>query len=158
MIFSELFEEINIELEFIETTLHELLSIHNDIEGREPTVREKTAAASFMAQFYNGIENILKRISRFYSVPLPTGETWHIELFKRFCKPSYRDLPVLFDESLALSLAPYRKFRHVVFHGYGFQLDWERMREGIENIEALYEHFKKKLMEYLQTYNKGKEN
>jgi hypothetical protein len=40
-----------------------------------PTVREQTAAAAFLAQFYNGIENILKRISIFYEVPLPTGDT-----------------------------------------------------------------------------------
>ncbi len=80
----DLINEINIELELIEFTLHELSSLYKDISAREPTVREKTAAASFMAQFYSGIENILKRISRFQSVPLPTGETWHIELFKRF--------------------------------------------------------------------------
>ncbi len=152
----DLINEINIELELIEFTLHELSSLYKDISAREPTVREKTAAASFMAQFYSGIENILKRISRFQSVPLPTGETWHIELFKRFCSPSFKGLPVLFDESLALAISPYRKFRHVVFHGYGFQLDWDRMREGAENIESVFERFKNNLLKYLQTINRKK--
>lgn len=145
----ELREEINIELELIEETLREIVSLRDDVKGREPTIREKTAAASFMAQFYSGIENILKRISRFKSVPLPIGETWHIELFKRFCSPSYKKLPVLFDESLALAIAPYRKFRHVVFHGYGFQLDWNRMKEGLENINDVYSKFKANLIDYL---------
>lgn len=147
----ELHKEISIELELIETTLKELSDLKNDIADREPNVREKTAAAAFMAQFYGGIENILKRISRFNSVSLPTGDTWHVELFKRYCEPSYKPLPVLFDKSLSLAMASFRKFRHVVYHGYGFQLDWERMKEGIENIKDVFNRFKIMLFDYLQT-------
>jgi hypothetical protein len=118
---------------------------------REPTVREKTAAAAFLAQFYSGIENILKRISRYHNVPLPTGETWHVDLFQRFCPPSYPDLPVLFDEDLASALAPYRRFRHVAFHGYGFQLDWSRMAEGVANVQDVFSQLKATLADYLAT-------
>ena len=63
---AELGEEIAVDLEALEATVNELLAL------RRETVREKTAAAAFLAQSYNGIENILKRISR-----------CHIELF--FC-------------------------------------------------------------------------
>lgn len=151
MTVQELHKEISIELELIETTLKEISTLKIDIADREPTVREKTAAAAFIAQFYGGIENILKRISRFNSVPLPTGDTWHVELFKRYCEPSYKPLPVLFDKSLSLAMASFRKFRHVVYHGYGFQLDWERMKEGIENIKDVFNRFKIMLFDYLQT-------
>lgn len=150
----ELREEINIELEFIESILQELASLRKDLTGREPTVREKTAAAAFLAQFYSGIENILKRISRFNSIPLPAGDTWHVELFKRFCAPSHDPLPILFDESLESALAPFRKFRHVVYHGYGFQLDWSRMKEGIESIDGVFLGFKLKVLDYLQILEK----
>jgi len=81
MTMDELREEIGIELELIGDTVRELSSLRKDVGSREPTVREKTAAA-FMAQFYGGVENILKRISRFHSVPLPAGDTWHIDLFE----------------------------------------------------------------------------
>jgi hypothetical protein len=134
----ELREEISIELENIETILGELAALYEDVKGREATVREKTAASAFLAQFYSGIENILKRISRYHNVPLPLGEMWHVELFRRFCEPSFSSLPVLFDKALSDDLAPYRKFRHVVLHGYGFQLDWERMTEGIKNVSGVY--------------------
>jgi hypothetical protein len=120
---SELREELAIEVEAIARTVNELLTLQQDIAGREPTVREKTAAAAFLAQYYSGIENILKRICRYYNVSLPTGDIWHVELFQRFCTPSLPPLPALFDEKLAAELAPYRRFRHVAFHGYGFQLD-----------------------------------
>jgi hypothetical protein len=43
----ELFEEINIELELIESTLKELSDLHKDVAGREPTDREKTAAVVY---------------------------------------------------------------------------------------------------------------
>jgi len=71
----ELEEEISIELDLIESTVQELLSLKRDLTDREPSVREKTAAAAFVAQFYSGIENILKRITRLKSVPLPKGDS-----------------------------------------------------------------------------------
>lgn len=147
----ELRTEVDIELELIESVLKELSDLRKDVAGREPSVREKTAAAAFMAQFYGGVENILKRLSYFHNVPVPTGEAWHIELFKRFCSPQYAPLPVLFDESLAVAMSPFRKFRHVVYHGYGFQVDWDRMREGMENIDSAYLRFKSAALKYLQT-------
>jgi uncharacterized protein YutE (UPF0331/DUF86 family) len=52
---------------------------------------------------------------------------------------------------LASDLAPYRKFRHVVHHGYGFQLDWERMAEGIDKVDQVYRRFKTKLEDYLNS-------
>jgi hypothetical protein len=104
-------------------------------------VRERTAGAAFLAQFYNGIENILKHICRYSNVALPGSENWHVELFSWFCAPAYPGLPVLFDTHLAADLAPYRRFRHVAFHAYGFQLDWDRMLEGIENVESVYARF-----------------
>jgi hypothetical protein len=60
----ELGDEIAIELEALEATVDELLALQRNVAHREPTVRERTAAAAFLAQSYNGIENILKRISR----------------------------------------------------------------------------------------------
>ena len=146
----ELQEEINIEIELIEGVLQEISLLRKDVADREPTTREKTAAAAFLAQFYGGIENILKRINKFHSIPLPIGDTWHMDLFKRFCAPSCDPLPALFDESLSSALAPFRRFRHVVYHSYGFQLEWGRMKEGIVNIENVWMRFKANLFNYLK--------
>jgi len=147
----ELREEVAIELEALATTVNELVALQKDVADREPTVREKTAAAAFLAQFYNGIENLLKRLSRYHNVPLPTGETWHIDLFRRFGSPPYPPLPVLFDASLAAALAPYRRFRHVAFHSYGFALAWSYMAEGVANVERVFSQIKARLADYLQT-------
>jgi hypothetical protein len=148
---AELREEIAIELEAMDATVNELLALQADVAGREPTIREKTAAAAFLAQFYSGVENILKRISSYHDVALPTGETWHVTLFKRFCSPPYATLPVLFDESLAANLAPYRRFRHVAFHSYGFQLSWIHMAHGVDSVQDIFVQIKASLDNYLRT-------
>lgn len=147
---SDLREEIEIEIELMEATVKELVSLRLDVAEGIPTVREKTAAAAFLAQFYGGIENILKRIYRFYNVPLPTGDTWHVDLFKQLCEPPKPPLPCLFDQTISSDLAPFRKFRHVIYHGYGFQLDWDRIRPGIEGIEEIFRRFKSIVYSYLQ--------
>lgn len=146
-------EEILIQLEAMAIVVDELLALQQDVASREPTLREKTAAAAFLAQFYNGIENILKRISNFHNVPLPEGETWHVELFQQFTSPAHPGLPILFDDELANYLAPYRRFRHVVFHSYGFQLDWDRMVGGVKSIPNVFNQFKTSLSDYLVTIN-----
>ena len=142
--------EIDIDIEAIETALEKLAALYADVGDRRATVREKTAAASFLAQFYGGIENILKRISLFHNMPLPASKTWQMDLFKRFCIPSYRSLPELFDEFLASGLSPYRRFRHVFYHSYSFELEWERMKEGIERAPHLFALFKEKVLKYSQ--------
>lgn len=147
----ELREEIAVELESIEMIADELVALQQDMAHREPTTREKTAAAAFLAQFYNGIENILKRIYRYYGVSVPSGESWHVELFRSFCSPTHSDLPQLFDQDLASALAPYRRFRHVAFHSYGFNLEWSRMVTGVENVKNIFEQIKSNISDYLRT-------
>lgn len=147
--------EIDIELQALELIVSELQSLLADVGEWQPSVREKTAAAAFLAQFYNGVENILKRVCAFYAVPLPVGDTWHIELFQRFTDPGYPPLPELIDRSLALELAPYRRFRHVVFHSYGFQLDWMRMAEGIAGIDAVFSGLRDSVTAYLESLSPG---
>ena len=144
-------EEIAIETERLASTIRELTALGHDLFEREPTLREKAATAVFLAQFYTGIENILKRICHFHNVPLPGGETWHIELFKLFCAPAYAPLPELIDTQLATALAPFRKFLHVVYHGYAVELDWLRMREGMMHVVEVWTRFQARLTEYLDT-------
>lgn len=144
-----LIEAVQYELSAMHSTAAELAALLDDVQGRMPTIREKTAAGAFLAQFYTGVESILKRISRYHGVSLPYGDTWHLDLFRRFCEPGEPPLPILFDEALALDLGSYRRFRHVVHHGYGFELEWERMQEGMRKIRAVFERFREQVEVYL---------
>jgi hypothetical protein len=126
----ELKAEIAIEFDLLQQVVSELEALRRDVTGREPTVREKTAAAAFLAQFYSGIENILKRLSRFHGVLLPFGENWHLELFKRFCPPAQAPLPMLFDEPLARQLGAFRPFDTLSTTDTGFKSNGIACRRG----------------------------
>jgi hypothetical protein len=145
----ELAEEIGLELELMNESVREAVELREDVGNRDPTVREKTAEAAFLAQFYNGTENILKRICLYCGEPLPSGELWHAELLRGFFEPHAR-LPLLFDRDLGLVLSSFRKFRHVVHHGYGFQLDWERIREGICAVEDVFSQVRARVETYVR--------
>lgn len=102
---AELRAEADIEFEHLDRVVDELVSLRRDVGEREPTLRELVAGGAFLTQFYNGVENLLKRISKHEGVPLPEGPDWHVELFRRFCTPSTHGLPVLFDEQTRAEVA-----------------------------------------------------
>jgi hypothetical protein len=74
----ELRNEIDFENQAIKVILKEIDSLKDTLLSREPSLIEKAALSAFLMQFYNGIENILKGISRYNQIPLPSGEEWHI--------------------------------------------------------------------------------
>ena len=131
-------EEISIQLELMDATVSEINAIRNDVGSRSPARREVAAVAAFLADFYSGVENILKRISRCYDVPLPIGDDWHTELFNRFCEPSFERLPVVFNDEQKGTMAVFRRFRHVIRHGYVMRLEWDRMVKELENLDTAY--------------------
>lgn len=143
MTHSELRSDVEGELDQMQTVVGELIALQRDVAGRVPTLREKVAAAGFLSQFYNGVENILKRIAIYYDQALPEGERWHVELFERFCEPdaSTYDLPVLFDKDLAVEMARFRGFRHVMRSSYGIDLKWSLMAEGIDRVQTVFARF-----------------
>ncbi|MBI5324267.1 MAG: hypothetical protein HZB41_03130 [Ignavibacteriae bacterium] len=67
-------EEIDIEIQELELIVGKLTEIYKKFKNNEPDIIIKTAAASFTAQFYSGIENILKRISKYNNIQIPKGE------------------------------------------------------------------------------------
>jgi hypothetical protein len=149
---TDLREQMEIELEKISATLAEIHSLKNDLQSRSPTIREKTAAGAFLGQLYTGLENILLRICKYRGVALPTGDEWHIELFRKFCEPPQSGLPLLFDKKLEDAIAPYRRFRHLFAHTYGVLLDWERMRDGVTSAHDVFTEFAHRVRAYLRTF------
>lgn len=143
--------EVAIQLNLLDTTVREVELLRLDLAARLPTTRELAAAAAFLSDFYSGVENILKRVSRAYGVPLPSGDAWHIELFHRFCEPGHPPLPIFFDADQRQVFAAYRRFRHVVHHGYVLQLDWHRMAEGVKGVAAVYAGFKSAIGGWIET-------
>ena len=102
---------IRFDLDAMRLIVEELQALQLEVNPHTASVRDKTAAGAFLAQFYMGVENILKRIVRYFDHPLPTGENWHLNLFELFCKPNSSTLPILFSDEEAKLMGPYRRFR-----------------------------------------------
>ncbi len=148
---SELTEEVRLELRQMERVVQELEALDADVGKGPGTLREEAAAGQFLASFYMGVENVLKRMARYHQVELPRSEQSHVELFRWFCPTTQHrpPLPVLFPELLASEMKAYRRFRHVVHHAYGIELKWERMVEGIQNVRPVFDRFRRQVEDVL---------
>ncbi len=142
--------EILIELKEMSIVIDDINVLMNETDLTTPSNIQKAATSSLVAQFYTGIENILKRISKYHKVNLPKSDSWHIELFERFCESNDKNLPLLFDDFLKNELINYRKFRHFVYHGYSNKISWERLLSGIKNINDVFFKFKESINTYIK--------
>jgi hypothetical protein len=97
---------------------------------------------------FNGIENILKRILEINSIKLQSNEQYHIELINCFSENSQYNVGLCFSPEMIDKLSILRRFRHYVFHGYSFHLEWDRLSLAIETLPNVFENFKSKVENY----------
>lgn len=143
----KLIEEINIDLHSMKIIVKDINTLISEINNNEPDNIQKTAVGALASQFYNGIENILKRILKHTSVELPKGSNWHIELLNMFSTDNYikNGLKLHIKEDLLAELSNYRRFRHYFFHGYSHNLNWEIIKDSVKDIADVFEDFQKVL-------------
>jgi hypothetical protein len=69
-------QQCRIELQLLEEVVRELELILTETYENNNTAsfRDKAATANLAQSFYNGVENILKRVSKYFGVPLPIGD------------------------------------------------------------------------------------
>lgn len=137
--------EIETELDAVRRIAQELSAIARDVEnGLEPDLRLSTAASGFLQSFYNGLEAIFKRFCALHGVPIPSGESFHVELAKLF-DGSEKRLPALLEGDMWDRLGPYRSFRHVYRQLYSFDLRWDFMAEGVSEAEGVLDEFERRV-------------
>jgi hypothetical protein len=151
--FADFSEQCAIELRLIGETVTELEDILSEIHTSQiaTSLRNRAAAANFSQSFYNGVENILRRTSKYCDVPLPKSEQWHSELAERFTSEyhSAYHLPLLLPPAIVTQMKILRRFRHLIMHGYAMNLDWERMRLNVELIPITFPIFRTAVEEYI---------
>ncbi|MFX0141866.1 MAG: hypothetical protein ACFFDN_49980 [Candidatus Hodarchaeota archaeon] len=131
-----LIDEIKAEKESITKTLR---AIEKAIKRQETTIIELAAIATFLQNAYNGMENILKRALVFINVSIPSSASWHKDLL---------DLSVnnkIISFELSNRLDEYRAFRHFSIHGYGINLDKEKLLPLAENLPSLWKDFESEI-------------
>jgi hypothetical protein len=140
--YKELYEDVQDEIRAIEDTLERLHEVRNSFSPQVKDYSLEPAMGTYLMNFYNGVENILKRISKEYYQAIPKGESWHKELLVLSYSPPGGKAAIL-SQSIVEKLHQYRNFRHRFVSGYGFQLKGEKMLELIDNIGPLWDDIKK---------------
>ena len=152
MVINELREDMTIEFARMDETLKEIRQILNNHKNGTLTRSDVVAGATYLAQCYGVIENILKRIIRYAGLPLPSGPFWHAELVGMFISSESHNasLPVLADAGLFPVLTALRKFRHTVAHGYAVSFDKDTVVEILPLADSAIGRFRQSVEAYLK--------
>jgi len=143
----ELKEDLLDEEKAIEETLERLSDVRIKFNSKVSDFLTEPAMGTYLMNFYNGIENILKRITKEYYLAFPKGASWHKELLGLSSNPPPGKIAV-FNQNIVERLHPYRNFRHRFVSGYGFQLKGEKMLELIDNAKPLWIDIKKAISDF----------
>jgi hypothetical protein len=119
-----------------------------------PNDHELSALAAMLHSFYNGIENIFKRIAAECYVRLPQGQAWHRELLDLMAQPG-RTGPAAISQSLVERLDAYLDFRHFFRHSYVFHLRWDRMKTLVLECEETLKLVEEQLDRFFETAPRG---
>ncbi|MCA9942562.1 MAG: hypothetical protein H6656_10440 [Ardenticatenaceae bacterium] len=100
--------------------------------------------------FYLGVERVFEDIARTFDLNVPTGSDWHRILLQQMSLslPSIRP-PVVQDETYKC-LDEYRGFRHVVRHGYTFDLKIKSVKELAQSLRACFTAVQQDLNNFIQ--------
>jgi len=118
-------EALRVEIENLRRVQDEAAANRADFAERSPeSLRELRGIASNLADIYQGAETAFQRIARATREGLPSGREWHRELLTQMSHQVPGVRPAVLSAETLGALEPFRSFRHLTRHRYGFDLDW----------------------------------
>ena len=131
---------LTVEIRFEVDQLHRLAIAVNEllesINGR-PLPWHAAAGAKYVADLWMGIENLCKRRCVYLGLPIPSGADSHNLLLEEFF--AQPELGGKLSADIQHRLKKYKNFRHRFVHGYGFEIDWEKVNEPLRLLPATVE-------------------
>jgi hypothetical protein len=125
-----LLERVSSEIKSDLTKIQNLKEEYQKFQDKYPVIDEflLRTKASFIADFYMGVEKIFKIIASELNGGLPKGDDWHKRLlFDMTIKISGRSIVI--SKELYVNLLKFLGFRHVVRHAYGFEIDEVKLND-----------------------------
>lgn len=142
-------EQVNFKLNDIDRLFSEYELIFEKIKVEEPDLFDMTILGSVLHSFYNGLENIFEIIAKNIDKNVPSGNKSHQELLHQMASENSFRHEVI-SEDLYLKLREYATFRHFYRHAYSFQLNWEKMKPLVDNINSVWEETKNTMLSFLK--------
>ncbi len=138
----QLQEHCEAEFENIEMVVSQLtVALEARVEGLSTI--ELAGVAALLHNFYNGVENVLKRILLFKQAEMKDSPTWHKDLLKAAFDTG------MISTNLYEILSGYLSFRHFFVHSYSFTLRWDEMKPLVDRIVETFTQFKSEIDVYL---------
>ena len=150
---SKLRAQLALERQLLHRLLDEHRSLLDKCKKQPPTPVERSALAIMLHGFYNGVENIFKRIAVEYEGRIPDGAAAHRDLLDLMTQAT-PDRHRAISESLCDTLDPYLDFRHMLRHAYSFQLQWEKMEMLVAECESVLSRFDAEIDAFLAKMEK----
>lgn len=135
---------IESELQDLEQLSSEIDKFLSQVSNRIPNVMELMGVGGILQFFYNGIEQIFKRINLTLTGELPQGEDWHTSLLQQV------EAGQIIDQSLAIRLLEYLTFRHRFWNSYGHIYEWDKIRPLAENVSDTLKAFREQINNFLE--------
>jgi len=143
----DLSRQIDVENRQLRLLLETHAALLNKCRQVTPTVDERAALAAVLHAFYNGIENVFKRVALALDGGIPGGLTSHSDLLTSM-SVAKSNRPALLSESLYETLQEYLDFRHVFRHSYSFELRWEKMKHLVLGLNDVFLRFEQELNDF----------
>ncbi len=144
--------EINAEL----SNIRRLRDEYNEFINKYKSVDKYLlrVKASYLADFYMGIERVFHIIATEIDGGIPQGEEWHKRLLLNMTIEIEGVRPPVISPGLYDSLRLFLGFRHVVRQAYGFQLDEAKLEELALSFENTVRNFSAELTNFCDTLKK----
>ncbi len=115
-----------------------------------PDPLELGGIGNLLHGFYNGVENIFKRVAGELNGGLPSGGDWHSQLLQDMTLNLSGLRPPVISRDTATRLKKYLDFRHLFRHLYGFDLEWPPVWLLITSFDAAYLPFVSEVRRFLE--------
>lgn len=146
--------EINQEILSLEALLRELETLKPRLAQKEISNLDLRAAGSILHDFYNGVENIFRRVAQELNGGLPAGEDWHKQLLTDMSLDVKGVRPPLVSEDLKLKLQKYLGFLHIFRNVYGFHLEREQIKVMVKEFPRILSWLKREIAAFQEYLDK----
>lgn len=141
-------DDIRAELEMMTQELSQFEPLLRKARLVAPDFIEINALAMLLQSFYSGVENIFKRIISNVDKTKLTSVKWHQDLLDLMAQ-AVPQRPAVISPDLHTTLHRYLGFRHISRNVYSTQLDWELMRDLIDNLNGTNDRFRNEITTFL---------
>ena len=99
-------------------------------------------------------EKIFKLIVSEIDQDVPGGEQWPKDLLRQMSVNLPETRPQVINKEFFHHMEEYLRFRHLVHNIYGFQLDYDRFNNLIEELPGTINQLEQQITQFLEQYEK----